>query len=182
MSPLARGREGRTPSPPIPPPLLCSLYHKSGLTSSTETRNQRHGKRKWHKQGSLPSSLPSSPQQRSKSSRLLAPSPLYASSHRSNFKYPEFYAFPPFYSKQPNSDTESKRKQLWRDLILSYCRQTSPPLWISSQPTPMPPRAPRTRHSHNYFSLSLLSLLPPSLSSRRQGAGAAAAAAAAAPH
>lgn len=31
------------------------------------------------------------------------------------------YGFPPFFTKQPNVDTEAKRVQLWRDLILSYC-------------------------------------------------------------
>jgi ESCRT-II complex subunit VPS25 len=32
------------------------------------------------------------------------------------------YSFPPFFTKQPNRDTEAKRVQVWRDLILSYCR------------------------------------------------------------
>jgi ESCRT-II complex subunit VPS25 len=32
------------------------------------------------------------------------------------------YSFPPFFTKQPNRDTEAKRLQVWRDLIISYCR------------------------------------------------------------
>ena len=38
------------------------------------------------------------------------------------FLWPQMYNFPPFFTKQPNRDTEAKRVQIWRDLILSYCR------------------------------------------------------------
>ena len=33
------------------------------------------------------------------------------------------YHFPPFFTKQPNRDTEAKRLQIWMDMILSFCRQ-----------------------------------------------------------
>jgi ESCRT-II complex subunit VPS25 len=37
------------------------------------------------------------------------------------FSWPPHYEFPPFFSKQPNRDTDSRRVQLWKDLILGYC-------------------------------------------------------------
>lgn len=37
------------------------------------------------------------------------------------FQWPPHYDFPPFFSKQPNRDTNARRVQLWKDLILGYC-------------------------------------------------------------
>ncbi|EKX37143.1 vacuolar protein sorting 25 [Guillardia theta CCMP2712] len=38
------------------------------------------------------------------------------------FSFPSHYNFPPFFTKQPNRETNSTRVQLWKDLILNYCR------------------------------------------------------------
>ena len=38
------------------------------------------------------------------------------------FEWPQHYHFPPFFSRQPNIETNSMRIQMWKDLILSYCR------------------------------------------------------------
>ena len=38
------------------------------------------------------------------------------------FLYPTIYNFPPFFTRQVNSDTWKKQLQLWSDLILSYFR------------------------------------------------------------
>jgi ESCRT-II complex subunit VPS25 len=38
------------------------------------------------------------------------------------FKWPTHYSFPPFFSKQPNLETNAMRVQMWKDLILNYCR------------------------------------------------------------
>ncbi len=38
------------------------------------------------------------------------------------FQWPKHYSFPPFFSKQPNLETNAMRVQMWKDLILSYCR------------------------------------------------------------
>lgn len=35
-------------------------------------------------------------------------------------QFPEFYAFPPFFTVQPNITTREKQMALWRELILSY--------------------------------------------------------------
>mmetsp|Transcript_18224 Transcript_18224/g.26587 ORF Transcript_18224/g.26587 Transcript_18224/m.26587 type:complete len:176 (+) Transcript_18224:119-646(+) len=37
-----------------------------------------------------------------------------------NFEFPEFYAFPPFFTIQPNVTTREKQMGLWRELILRY--------------------------------------------------------------
>jgi len=36
------------------------------------------------------------------------------------FEYPEFYAFPPFFTVQPVIATKEKQMALWRELILRY--------------------------------------------------------------
>eukprot|EP00286_Rhodomonas_abbreviata_P014019 CAMPEP_0181340906 /NCGR_PEP_ID=MMETSP1101-20121128/30105_1 /TAXON_ID=46948 /ORGANISM="Rhodomonas abbreviata, Strain Caron Lab Isolate" /LENGTH=182 /DNA_ID=CAMNT_0023452105 /DNA_START=8 /DNA_END=556 /DNA_ORIENTATION=+ len=38
------------------------------------------------------------------------------------FEWPSHYHFPPFFTKQPNSDTNTQRIQHWKSLILSYCQ------------------------------------------------------------
>ncbi len=38
----------------------------------------------------------------------------------SDFKFPEFYHFPPFFTLQPVSTTRSKQVAVWRDFILQY--------------------------------------------------------------
>eukprot|EP00559_Dactyliosolen_fragilissimus_P007375 CAMPEP_0184871056 /NCGR_PEP_ID=MMETSP0580-20130426/39722_1 /TAXON_ID=1118495 /ORGANISM="Dactyliosolen fragilissimus" /LENGTH=169 /DNA_ID=CAMNT_0027373501 /DNA_START=60 /DNA_END=566 /DNA_ORIENTATION=+ len=38
----------------------------------------------------------------------------------SEFEYPEFYSFPPFFTIQPVIATREKQMALWRDLILRY--------------------------------------------------------------
>jgi hypothetical protein len=40
----------------------------------------------------------------------------------SAFVWPQHYSFPPFFSKQPNVETNAMRVQMWKDLILGYCR------------------------------------------------------------
>ncbi|KAF3939508.1 hypothetical protein ABW19_dt0207786 [Dactylella cylindrospora] len=36
--------------------------------------------------------------------------------------YPDFYNFPPFYTRQPNANSWSSQLSQWRSFILSYCR------------------------------------------------------------
>ncbi|KAK6531330.1 hypothetical protein TWF281_008141 [Arthrobotrys megalospora] len=36
--------------------------------------------------------------------------------------YPEFYTFPPFYTRQPNAASWSSQLSQWRSFILGYCR------------------------------------------------------------
>ncbi|EPS45615.1 hypothetical protein H072_395 [Dactylellina haptotyla CBS 200.50] len=36
--------------------------------------------------------------------------------------YPEFYGFPPFYTRQPNTLSWSSQLSQWRSFILGYCR------------------------------------------------------------
>ena len=38
------------------------------------------------------------------------------------FEWPKHYSFPPFFSRQPNAETNAARMQMWKDLILGYCR------------------------------------------------------------
>ncbi|GMH84551.1 hypothetical protein TrVE_jg13791 [Triparma verrucosa] len=38
----------------------------------------------------------------------------------SDFEFPEYYSFPPFFTIQPVSATRQKQLALWRDLILKY--------------------------------------------------------------
>lgn len=40
-----------------------------------------------------------------------------------SFTYPEFWFYPPYFTIQPIKETQQKQKELWRDLILRYCRQ-----------------------------------------------------------
>jgi ESCRT-II complex subunit VPS25 len=40
----------------------------------------------------------------------------------SAFSFPQHYHFPPFFTKQPNFETNSMRVQMWKELILDYCR------------------------------------------------------------
>lgn len=39
-----------------------------------------------------------------------------------NFKLPQFFNYPPYFTLQPVRDTRDKQVQLWKDLILDYCR------------------------------------------------------------
>jgi len=38
------------------------------------------------------------------------------------FSWPWQYNFPPFFTLQPNAETEAKRLVAWQDLTLEYCR------------------------------------------------------------
>ena len=38
------------------------------------------------------------------------------------FSWPQHYHFPPFFTRQPNAETNAARTQMWKDLILSYCK------------------------------------------------------------
>lgn len=38
------------------------------------------------------------------------------------FPWPQHYHFPPFFTRQPNAETNAARTQMWKDLILSYCK------------------------------------------------------------
>ena len=38
------------------------------------------------------------------------------------FVYPEFWNYPPYFTLQPIKETQQKQKELWRGLILAYCR------------------------------------------------------------
>ncbi|KAM4085219.1 hypothetical protein ACJW30_10G010200 [Castanea mollissima] len=39
-----------------------------------------------------------------------------------DFKLPHFFNYPPYFTLQPVRDTREKQVQLWKDLILDYCR------------------------------------------------------------
>ncbi|KAK6923125.1 ESCRT-II complex, Vps25 subunit [Dillenia turbinata] len=39
-----------------------------------------------------------------------------------NFKLPNFFNYPPYFTLQPVRDTREKQVQLWKELILDYCR------------------------------------------------------------
>ena len=39
----------------------------------------------------------------------------------SDFKFPPYSSFPPFYTLQPNLTTRARQLELWSDLITSYC-------------------------------------------------------------
>lgn len=39
-----------------------------------------------------------------------------------SFVYPEFWSYPPYFTLQPIPETQNKQKQLWRALILAYCK------------------------------------------------------------
>jgi len=41
--------------------------------------------------------------------------------------YPDFYNFPPFYTRQPNASTWASQLSQWRTFILEYCRHHN--LW-----------------------------------------------------
>jgi len=38
------------------------------------------------------------------------------------YNWPWQYNFPPFFTVQPNTDTEGKRLEVWQNLVLDYCR------------------------------------------------------------
>ncbi|KAL9675330.1 hypothetical protein QQ045_003532 [Rhodiola kirilowii] len=38
------------------------------------------------------------------------------------FKLPQFFNYPPYFTLQPVRDTREKQVQLWKELILDYCR------------------------------------------------------------
>ncbi|XP_028759494.1 vacuolar protein sorting-associated protein 25-like [Neltuma alba] len=38
------------------------------------------------------------------------------------FKLPHFFNYPPYFTLQPVRDTREKQVQLWKDLILDYCK------------------------------------------------------------
>ncbi|KAL2234633.1 UNVERIFIED_CONTAM: Vacuolar protein sorting-associated protein 25, partial [Sesamum indicum] len=38
------------------------------------------------------------------------------------FKLPHFFNYPPYFTLQPVRDTREKQIQLWKELILDYCR------------------------------------------------------------
>ena len=38
------------------------------------------------------------------------------------FIWPEFWNFPPYFTLQPVPETQQKQKELWRELIVAYCR------------------------------------------------------------
>ncbi|CAI0541474.1 unnamed protein product [Linum tenue] len=39
-----------------------------------------------------------------------------------DFKLPQFFNYPPYFTLQPVRDTRDKQIQLWKELILDYCR------------------------------------------------------------
>ncbi|XP_017972291.1 PREDICTED: vacuolar protein sorting-associated protein 25 isoform X1 [Theobroma cacao] len=39
-----------------------------------------------------------------------------------DFKLPHFFNYPPYFTLQPVRETREKQVQLWKDLILDYCR------------------------------------------------------------
>ncbi|KAK4747987.1 hypothetical protein SAY87_014573 [Trapa incisa] len=39
-----------------------------------------------------------------------------------DFKLPPFFNYPPYFTLQPVRDTREKQIQLWKDLILDYCK------------------------------------------------------------
>lgn len=39
-----------------------------------------------------------------------------------DFKLPNFFNYPPYFTLQPVKDTREKQIQLWKELILDYCR------------------------------------------------------------
>ncbi|XP_044462120.1 vacuolar protein sorting-associated protein 25-like isoform X2 [Mangifera indica] len=39
-----------------------------------------------------------------------------------DFKLPAFFNYPPYFTLQPVRDTREKQVQLWKELILDYCR------------------------------------------------------------
>lgn len=39
-----------------------------------------------------------------------------------DFKLPHFFNYPPYFTLQPVKDTREKQIQLWKELILDYCR------------------------------------------------------------
>ncbi|KAG8663285.1 vacuolar protein sorting-associated protein 25 [Manihot esculenta] len=39
-----------------------------------------------------------------------------------DFKLPQFFNYPPYFTLQPVRDTREKQVQLWKDLILDYCK------------------------------------------------------------
>ncbi|XP_051225235.1 vacuolar protein sorting-associated protein 25 [Lolium perenne] len=39
-----------------------------------------------------------------------------------DFKLPPFFSYPPYFTLQPVRETREKQVQLWKDLILDYCR------------------------------------------------------------
>ncbi|XP_074382516.1 vacuolar protein sorting-associated protein 25 [Apium graveolens] len=39
-----------------------------------------------------------------------------------DFKLPQFFNYPPYFTLQPVKDTREKQIQLWKELILDYCR------------------------------------------------------------
>jgi ESCRT-II complex subunit VPS25 len=43
-------------------------------------------------------------------------------SSSNSFVFPEFWSYPPYFTLQPIPETQQKQKELWRSLILSYCR------------------------------------------------------------
>ncbi|XP_047322927.1 vacuolar protein sorting-associated protein 25 [Impatiens glandulifera] len=40
----------------------------------------------------------------------------------SNYKLPHFFNYPPYFTLQPVKDTREKQINLWKELILDYCR------------------------------------------------------------
>ena len=40
------------------------------------------------------------------------------------FAFPEFWNYPPYFTLQPIPETQRKQKELWRSLILAYCRHS----------------------------------------------------------
>ncbi|KAK9377935.1 ESCRT-II complex subunit-domain-containing protein [Lipomyces chichibuensis] len=49
-------------------------------------------------------------------------SPISTSSRSTSFPFPSIYSFPPFFTRQPNSQTWTSQLSLWNSLILAYCR------------------------------------------------------------
>eukprot|EP00249_Psilotum_nudum_P009621 c22049_g1_i1 orf=550-1113(-) len=42
--------------------------------------------------------------------------------HMEDFHLPYFYNYPPYFTLQPVHDTRNKQIQLWKELILKYCK------------------------------------------------------------
>uniref|UniRef100_A0A0D6RAI9 ESCRT-II complex subunit VPS25 n=1 Tax=Araucaria cunninghamii TaxID=56994 RepID=A0A0D6RAI9_ARACU len=54
-----------------------------------------------------------------------------------DFKLPYFFNYPPYFTLQPVKDTREKQVQLWKELILNYCKHNK--IYIVSLEEDFPP-------------------------------------------
>ena len=48
--------------------------------------------------------------------------PLRWQRRETEFQLPTFYNFPPYFTLQPNEETQQRQLELWRELVLRYCQ------------------------------------------------------------